>query len=266
MLLMTNSSFLMQVRPERAVLSLTGAETEHFLHNLVTADVLELAEGDARYSALLTPQGKILFDFFIVKTVEGYLLDCAASQREELEKRLKFYRLRAKIDISPRPDLEVGVSPQKPEGLMAYLDPRSSEIGWRIIAKAGTLPLGTGYDAARIALGLADSDGDIGSSQLFPHEVNFDRIGAVSFTKGCYVGQEVVSRMEHRSTARSRILTVAFENAVVGTEIRSGDKLIGSVLSSSGNTALAIIRIDRLEEATEPLLTDGVITTVQGIT
>jgi tRNA-modifying protein YgfZ len=262
MLLMTNSSFLMQVRRERAVLGLTGAETEHFLHNLVTADVLEMADGSARYAALLTPQGKILFDFFIVKTPEGYLLDCSASQREELEKRLKFYRLRAKIAIEPRADLEVGVSPEKPSALMAYADPRSAAIGWRILAPAGTLPEGTGYEAARIALGLADSDGDIGSAQVFPHEANFDELGAVSFTKGCYIGQEVVSRMQHRGTARSRIAPVAFETPTRGKEIKSGDKLVGTVLSSAGNRALALVRLDRLKEAAHPLLTDGVITKV----
>ena len=262
MVAMTNSSFLMQVRGERAVLGLTGAETEHFLQNLVTADVLGLAEGDARYAALLTPQGKILFDFFVVKGADGYLLDCASSQLEELEKRLKFYRLRAKITIMARPELEVGVAPERPEGLLAYVDPRSAQIGWRIIAKAGTLPLGTGYEALRISLGLADSDGDIGSSQLFPHEANFDLLGAVSFTKGCYIGQEVVSRMQHRSSARSRILPVAFESAVGGNEIRSGEKIIGTVLSSSGRLALALIRTDRLDEARQPLLTDGVITKV----
>jgi tRNA-modifying protein YgfZ len=259
---MTNSSFLMQVRRERSVLGLTGAETEHFLHNLITADVLGMVEGDARYGALLTPQGKILFDFFVVKTGEGYLLDCATSQLAELEKRLKFYRLRAKTVIEPRPDLEVGVAPVKSDGLLSYVDPRSAEIGWRIIAPVGTLPEGDGYDAVRITLGLADSDGDIGSSQLFPHEANFDLLGAVSFSKGCYVGQEVVSRMQHRSTARSRILPVAFESATRGKEIRSGDKIIGNVLSSSGNRALALVRTDRLDESVAPLLTDGVITKV----
>ena len=262
MVAMTNSSFLMQVRRERAVLGVAGAEAEHFLHNLVTADVLGLAEGDARYAALLTPQGKILFDFFVVKTADGYLLDCAASQLEELEKRLKFYKLRAKVTIGTRPDLEVGVAAEQPVVSVAYRDPRSAQIGWRIIAKAGTLPEGTGYEAARIALGLADSDGDIGSGQLFPHEANFDLLGAVSFTKGCYVGQEVVSRMQHRATARSRILPIQFDTLTGGKEIRGGEKMVGQVLSSSGHNALALVRIDRLDEATLPLLTDGVITKV----
>jgi folate-binding protein YgfZ len=260
MVLMANSSFLMQVRRDRAVLSLAGAETENFLHNLVTAYVLGLTDGEARYGALLTPQGKILFDFFVVKTAEGYLLDCAASQLEELTKRLMFYRLRAKVAITERKDLEVGVAPERPLGMTAYADPRTALIGWRIIAEKGTLPLGTGYDGVRIALGLADSDGDIGSGELFPHEANLDQLGAVSFTKGCYIGQEVVSRMEHRATGRSRILPVTFEGAVPprGMAIKSADKTVGSVLSSAGNAALALLRLDRMAEATQPLLTDAV--------
>ena len=247
MVLMANSSFLMQVRRERAVLSLEGAESENFLHNLVTADILGLAEGKARYAALLTPQGKILFDFFVVKTAEGYLLDCAASQLEELIKRLMFYRLRAKVAIAERKDLEAGVAPTKPQALVAYMDPRTSLMGWRIIAEKGKLPTGTGYDQMRIALGLADSDGDIGSGELFPHEANLDQLGAVSFSKGCYVGQEVVSRMEHRATGRSRILPVTFDGAAPprGAAIKSADKIIGSVLSSAGNAALALLRLDR---------------------
>jgi tRNA-modifying protein YgfZ len=260
MVLMANSSFLMQVRPDRAVLSLEGAETENFLHNLVTADVLGLAEGNARYGALLTPQGKILFDFFVVKAAGGYLLDCAASQLEELAKRLMFYRLRAKVVITDRKDLDVGVSPDRPQEMTAYADPRTPLIGWRVIAEKGKLPTGTGYDAARIALGLADSDGDIGSGELFPHEANFDQLGAVSFSKGCYIGQEVVSRMEHRATGRNRILPVTFDGAAPprGASIKSADKVIGSVLSSAGHAALALLRLDRMAEATQPLLTDAV--------
>jgi folate-binding protein YgfZ len=260
MVRMTNSSFLMQVRRDRAVLSLEGVETETFLHNLVTADILGLAEGQARYTALLTPQGKILFDFFVLKTAEGYLLDCAASQLEELIKRLMFYRLRAKVTIVERKDLEVGVSPNQPPGSRAYVDPRTPLMGWRLIIEKGKLPEGSDYEMQRIALGVADSDGDIGSGELFPHEANFDQMGAVSFTKGCYIGQEVVSRMEHRATARSRILPVTFDGVAPQSNaaIKSADKIIGSVLSSAGNAALALVRLDRLGEAEQPLLTDSV--------
>ena len=144
--------------------------------------------------------------------------------------------------------------------MTAYADPRTSLIGWRVIAEKGKLPTGMGYDQARIVLGLADSDGDIGSGGLFPHEANFDQLGAVSFSKGCYIGQEVVSRMEHRATARSRILPVTFEGAVPSRDaaIKSADKIIGTVLSSAGNSALALLRLDRMAEATQPLLTDAV--------
>lgn len=264
MVLMVNSSFLMQVLWERAVLSLEGVEAETFLHNLVTADILGLVEGQARYAALLTPQGKILFDFFVLKTAEGYLLDCSASQLPELKNRLMFYRLRAKVTIAERKDLEVGVSPGQPPGLMAYVDPRTPLVGWRIITEKGKLPVGSGYEVLRTTLGLADSDGDIGTGQLFPHEANLDQLGAVSFTKGCYVGQEVVSRMEHRATARSRILPVQFDGAAPPRDaaIKGAEKTVGSVLSSAGNIALALIRLDRLGEAEQPLLTDGVRTHV----
>ena len=260
MVLMANSSFLMQVRRDRAVLSLEGAEAENFLHNLVTADILGLAEGQARYTALLTPQGKILFDFFVLKTTEGYLLDCAASQLEEFKKRLMFYKLRAKVMITERPDLEVGVAASQPDVATAYVDPRTPLMGWRIITAKGRLPEAPGYETRRIVLGLADSDGDISSGQLFPHEANLDQLGAVSFSKGCYIGQEVVSRMEHRATARSRILPVTFDGATLPRDaaIKSADKIVGSVLSSAGNMALALIRLDRLGEAEQPLLTDGV--------
>ena len=260
MVLMANSSFLMQVRRDRAVLALEGAEAGHFLNNLVTADILGLAEGGSRYAALLSPQGKILFDFFVVKTASGYLLDCAASQLEELMKRLNFYRLRAKVTFAARIDLEVGVSPDQPTGQFIFVDPRTALMGWRIITAKGSLPEGSEYELARIARGLADSDGDIGSGELFPHEANFDQLGAVSFSKGCFIGQEVVSRMEHRATARSRILPVTFKGAASsrGAEIKSGDRLIGSVLSSSGDAALALIRLDRLAEAEQLLLTNGV--------
>jgi folate-binding protein YgfZ len=235
-------------------------EAENFLHNLVTADILGLATGQARYAALLTPQGKILFDFFVLRTTEGYLLDCAASQLGELTKRLMFYRLRAKVVITERKGLEVGVSPNQPPVLMAYIDPRTPSIGWRIIAEKGKLAEGSGYETHRITSGLADSDGDIGTGQLFPHEANLDQLGAVSFSKGCYIGQEVVSRMEHRATARNRILPVTFDGAARPRDaaIKSADKIIGSVLSSAGNAALALIRLDRLGEAEQPLLTDGV--------
>ena len=242
--------------PGRAVLSVTGAEAAHFLHNLLTADVEHLGDGGATLAALLSPQGKILFDMLVVRQGDGFLIDCAADQRADLLKRLAMYRLRAKVEVAPRDDLHVSVSPGEIPG--GYRDPRSAAIGWRATGPEGRPA--QGYDAARIALGLADSAADLGSGEFFPHEANLDQLGGVSFKKGCYVGQEVVSRMEHRGTARSRILPVALGGAAPlrGTEVRAGEKLVGTLLSSSGNAALALLRLDRLAEAEAPLLAGGI--------
>ena len=247
--------------PGRAVIAVRGPDSGHFLHNLLTADIDHLAEGDAAYAALLTPQGKILSDILVLKAADGYLIDCAAGQRADLLKRLSMYKLRAKVEIAARDDLAVGVSPVELAG--GYRDPRSPEIGWRVIGAAQGEA--RGYDAARIAAGLADSEADLGSGEFFPHEANLDQLGGVNFRKGCYVGQEVVSRMEHRGTARSRILPVTVDGPMPpkGTEIRAGEKPVGTLLSSAGQTALALIRLDRLAEATAPLVADGATVRVQ---
>jgi tRNA-modifying protein YgfZ len=246
---MTNQTFSPQLRPDRAVISVRGDGALAFLHNLLTCDVAELSVGEAAYGALLSPQGKIQHDVFVFNAGEQVLIDCALGQRAALMQKLKLYRLRAKLEIIERDDLEVAVGDE------GFDDPRNAAMGKRFFAAKGSFAVGDGYDAQRIALGLADSLLDIGTNILFPHEANFDLIPGVSFSKGCYVGQEVVSRMQHRGTARSRILTVtcAPVSPVKGTPILSGDKNIGEILSSSGVNALALIRTDRLVEATDPL-------------
>jgi folate-binding protein YgfZ len=243
--------------PDRAVISVQGPDSAHFLHNLLTADIEHLEPGAASYAALLSPQGKILFDVMVLRTPEGFLIDCAASRAAGLVQRLGMYKLRARVEVALRDDLSVGVSPAEVPG--SYRDPRAGDIGWRII---GTPPdaVAQDYDAARIALALADSEADLGSGEFFPHEANLDQLGGVSFRKGCYVGQEIVSRMEHRGTARNRILPVALVGQAPpkGTEVRAGDKLVGTLLSSAGGAALALLRLDRLAEAGAPLMADGV--------
>ncbi len=247
---MTNLSFLPQLRPDRAVISIRGDGALAFLHNLLTCDVAHLSVGQAAYGALLSPQGKIQHDIFVLNAGDVVLIDCAAEQRPAFLQKLMLYKLRAKLEILARDDLEVAVGDE------GYLDPRNSEMGHRFFAATGSFKIGSGYDEQRIALGLADSVLDIGSNILFPHEANFDLINGVSFIKGCYVGQEVVSRMQHRGTARSRILRIQCEpiSPPKGASILSGDKTIGEVLSSVGNQALALIRTDRLAEAALPLL------------
>jgi folate-binding protein YgfZ len=235
---------------DRALVSVAGEDAQKFLQDLVTADIDALAAGGATYAGLLTPQGKVLFDFFIIRERQGYLIDCVLSQREALIKRLTFYKLRAKIAIAAadqRPALAV-LEGSVPNGID---DPRTAAIGQRLYDGPATED-GTGaYHQQRIALGLAEGGQDFESGEIFPHEANFDQIGAISFRKGCFVGQEVVSRIEHRGTARSRILPCRVEGALPakGSEISVAGKVIGRACSGAGNRLLALLRLDRLEEA-----------------
>jgi tRNA-modifying protein YgfZ len=145
-----------------------------------------------------------------------------------------------------------------------YVDPRLAEMGYRAIVDAGSLPVGEGYDALRLSNGLGASHGDIGSGELFVHEANLDKLNGVSFTKGCYVGQEVVSRTQHRSTARNRILPVQFSGGVSqGADIKSGEQRIGTMLSSRDGSGLALMRLDRLSEIGQPLLVGDTQITVR---
>ncbi|MGE3873069.1 MAG: folate-binding protein YgfZ [Parvibaculaceae bacterium] len=255
--------FATQKLPSRAVISVAGEGAKDFLQNLVTADIDALGPGEATYSALLQPQGKILFDFFILAENGRYAIDCSKAQKAELLKRLVFYRLRAKVSLSDS-DEEVGIAPARPANGLCYTDPRAAQLGARLIAGKGSLPEADpeAYRGGRIRLGIADSDEDIGSGELFPHEANLDQLGAVSFKKGCFIGQEVVSRMEHRGTARNRIVPVYVPKGAPakGSAIEARGKPIGTVLSASDKDALALIRLDRLKDAVEAgdeLLTDA---------
>jgi tRNA-modifying protein YgfZ len=259
---MTTATFQAGSLSDRALLRASGADARHFLHNLLTADIAGLPPGKAAYAALLTPQGKILFDMFVFDAGECFLIDSARSQVNELLRRLTFYRLRAKVDISVADNVHVAVSPREPGDGQPFADPRVGDLGWRACVTVQAAPA-QGYRAARLRLGLADAE-DLGSAEFFPHEANLDQFGGVSFAKGCYVGQEVVSRMEHRGTARSRMLPITLSGPAParGSNILSGDKTVGTVLSSDGNRALALLRLDRLAEVSDPLLTDGVAVTV----
>ena len=250
---MTQPVLKPQFLPDRSVLSLKGEGALAFLHNLLTCEVENLGPGQAAYGALLSPQGKIQHDTFVFNAGGEVLIDCAAAQREALAQKLKLYRLRAKLEITPRDDLSVTVAAK------GFVDPRLPAMGHRGFASLGSVGAGEGYDRLRIGCGLADSDADLGVNQFFPHEANFDQWGGVSFAKGCYVGQEVVSRMQHRGTARSRILPVDFASSAPakGTPLTSGGALLGEVLSSAGNAALGLIRLDRLAEAKAPTMAGG---------
>ena len=253
---MNVQSFPAQTLPDRAVIRVAGDGALPFLHNLFTT---ELSGPKPAYGALLTPQGKILHDVFVVQDGDVVWVDVAKAQAADLLKRLLMYRLRAKLDLALDEGKAVAVSPLDDLPGLRFVDPRLVTMGWRSIVDASVLAPGTGYHAVRIAVGLADSVQDIGSGDLFVHEANLDQLNGVSFTKGCYVGQEVVSRTHHRGTARNRILPVTFSGeAVHGADVTSDEQRVGTMLSSENGIGLALLRLDRLAEATSPLLTSAV--------
>ena len=250
---------------DRGVLSVSGADATAFLQGLLTNDVERLEPSEARYAALLTPQGKILFDMIVVRAPGGeepsYFIDCAAAQAADLAKRLGFYKLRAKVaiaDVSADRAVVAFWGDEQPrvDGLL-YADPRDSRLGRRAImarsiaAAVGLEHVGE-YEGLRIAVGAPKGGLDFAYADVFPHDANFDLLNGVDFDKGCYVGQEVVSRMKHRGTARKRVKRVKLDGPAPapGTPVMDRELAVGALGSSSGREALALLRTDRAEEAT----------------
>ena len=249
----------------RAVLRVSGPDARAFLQGVVTQDIEPLAPGEAAFSALLTPQGKILFDFILVADAESFLLDCDRAGAEALEKRLALYRLRAKVTIAREADFAVaalwdGAAPSEGGGASLFPDPRLAALGWRIIGKADGLAglAGAGavdgeaaYDAHRMALGVPEFGKDFASDEVFLLDVDYDALHGVSYKKGCFVGQEVTSRMKRKGDIRKRTVKLAFDGAppVKGAAVGAGDSTLGEVLSGGEGAALALIRLDRLETA-----------------
>ena len=237
----------------RGVVSLDGPETRNFLQGLLTADVARLDRQRAIAAALLTPQGKVLVEMIAVGTANGVLLDCPLPEAGNLLKRLTLYKLRAKVVIADR-TAELGVVwGATGAGAGGFADPRHPELGYRAIIAAGEAH-GSGdaaYDARRIALGIAEQDADYGASEVFPHEANYDQLGAVDFDKGCYVGQEVVSRMQHRGTARSRFVPVSSSGELPqkGAPVKAAGREIGQMGSHQGHRGVVLMRLDRLSDA-----------------
>ncbi|MFO1124260.1 MAG: folate-binding protein [Methylocystis sp.] len=247
---------------DRGVIEIAGADATNFLQNLVTNDIVKLVPGEARYCALLAPQGKILADFLVFTKVDGemrrYLLDCPRELESDLLGRLARYKLRAAVNMTSKSD-ELAVfcvlsesPPDVPAAAMAR-DPRSKTLGWRIIAPRDTTAEDArdDYEAARIAAGVPQGGVDFAYGAAFPHEANMDLLSGVDFTKGCYVGQEVVSRTKHRNLARKRITPyhVEGEAPAPGTKIIAGEIEIGVAGSHSGDRGLALVRLDRLADA-----------------
>jgi len=269
--------------PDRGVIKLAGDDARNFLHGLVTADMLTLAPGTARFAALLTPQGKIIADFFVAEGSatqvresgsefgSGFFLDIPRALGATLVQRLTLYKLRAKVAVEDK-SATLGVlaawNGQDAAQMHAmktglcYADPRLPALGLRAIipleraaqaaAELGaTLTDSAAYDTHRIALGVPQGGVDFAYSDAFPHETDMDQLGGVDFKKGCFVGQEVVSRMQHRGTARTRAVPVRFEGQApeAGTAITAGGRAVGTLGSAGGGRGIALLRLDRVNEA-----------------
>jgi folate-binding protein YgfZ len=313
---------------DRVVLRVAGEDAASFLQGLLTNDVESLAAGEARYAALLTPQGKILFDFLVLRIASesgaAFLIDCPAAQAADLAKRLGFYRLRAKVTIADEsagfavaafwgeeasgvdnhsvmaglvpaihaalqgPTSSVseaakawmaGTSPamtataeSKSAGFF-FADPRDPRLGVRAIlprVEAAGLASASleAYEAHRIQLGIPKGGVDFAYADIFPHDANLDLLHGVDFEKGCYVGQEVISRMRHRGGARKRIVRLTFSGAALeqGTPVVAGETSVGALGSSVAGRALAMVRLDRIEDAAaagRPLTAGGIGVTIE---
>jgi folate-binding protein YgfZ len=250
---------------DRAVIALEGGEARDFLQGLITNDIGRLAPQRGLYAALLTPQGKILFDFLVTEGDGAVLLDCPADRAEALAKRLTMYRLRAKIGIAIRPQLAVyaGLTGRPAERAVTFPDPRLAMLGPRSIGAVAEMPDflegPAAYHAERLALGLPEG-ADFGSDKIFALDAGLEELQGVAFDKGCYVGQELTARMKHRGTARKRILSVKSDAMLppAGTAITSDTLEVGEILSTYGTQGFALVRLDRLDEA-KASLTAGTI-------
>ena len=256
--------------PDRGVVKVSGEDARNFLNGLVTTDVTQLAPGLGRFGALLTPQGKIIADFLITEAPPGhgggFLFDCPRALAKGLADKLGFYKLRAKVTVENLSD-SVGVLAAwdgdftvRPD--LSFADPRNDALGWRILIPeelrqkvadlVGAELVDSGlYEAHRIAAGAPRGGLDFMYGDAFPHETNMDRLHGVDFEKGCYVGQEVVSRMQHRGSARTRTVKIILDGFAPepGTAILAGDKPVGTIGSTSGQLGLALIRTDRVTDA-----------------
>jgi folate-binding protein YgfZ len=250
---------------DRGVIEVAGADAAGFLQRLITNSVRDIPQGEGRYAGFLTPQGKLLFDFFAVPLPEGgdagYLIDCARAQAADLVKRLNMHKLRANITIGDKSEtlaVAAVLSGEAPAGIegLVFRDSRTPLMGLRIIAPRDILArlTDTGeavYEAHRIAQGVPKGGIDFVYGDAFPHDINLDLMNGVDFKKGCYVGQEVVSRVHFRKSARKRIAKIQFDGETLqpGTPIMAGEANIGQLSSAADGVGLAMLRIDRLEEA-----------------
>lgn len=227
----------------RSVIAVSGPDRDAFLNGILTLSLASLGPDALGYGALLNPQGKVISDMFLSRRDGAILIDCPAPVASRVVERLNLMKLRAAVSVGVRPDLAVTAFRGLP-------DPRASDAPARAIGET-SVPGDIGaYHAARIRAGLPEQGADFSAEEVFPADINMDMLGGVDFRKGCFIGQEVVSRMKRRSTARRRTLRVQLSAAhAAPAALKAGEEEIGTLTSVSGLAGLARVRIDRLEEA-----------------
>jgi folate-binding protein YgfZ len=268
--------------PDRGVVKVAGDDARKFLNGLVTCDIGKVTPAQSAFAALLTPQGKIIVDFLLAEADPadggGFFLDCPRALAPNLVQRLDFYKLRAKVIVEDLSETLGVLAAWDGTGTTDYglcaADPRLPKLGARCmlpphLAAAAAADLGAqlcdpvAYEAHRIALGVPRGGLDFMYGDAFPHETDMDQLGGVDFDKGCFVGQEVVSRMEHRGTARNRIVPVSYEGFApeAGTPVNAAEKTVGAFGSAAEGHGLAMLRLDRVADALaagHPLTAGGV--------
>jgi folate-binding protein YgfZ len=275
--------------PGRGVLAVAGEDRVAFLQGLVSNDVGRVAPDRAVYSAFLTPQGKFLLDFFMTSDGERLLLECAAARLSEFAKKLRIYKLRSKVDLADvtsefnslaafgdgaldglgLPD-EAGAGKACLGGL-AFTDPRLASMGARLIVPAeadtGTLGIETGsmedYDGHRITLGIPDGARDMEVDRTVLLEAGFDELNGVDWEKGCYMGQELTARTKYRGLVKRRLMPITADGPLPapGTPITMAGKDAGDVRSVQGAAAMAMIRLNMLEDGAGVLMAGDVTVT-----
>ncbi len=267
---------------DRGVVKVAGDDARNFLHGLVSADILNLTPGVARFCALLSPQGKIFADFMVAEAPAqdggGFFLDVARALTKPLVDKLNLYKLRSRVMVEDLSDVLGVLAAWGGDGLLApglaYADPRLPALGLRIMIpphRAGDTAAALGaalvdasdYEAHRIALGIPRGGVDFTYGDAFPHEADMDQLGGIDFAKGCYVGQEVVSRMEHRGIARTRAVPVRYDGTApaAGAAVMAGERQVGTMGSAAAGHGVALLRLDRVADAAsrgEELTADGV--------
>jgi tRNA-modifying protein YgfZ len=266
--------------PDRGVVKIAGDGARRLLNGLVTADVDKVTPAQPCFAALLTPQGKIIVDFILAEAGpgDGFFLDCPRALASTLVDKLTFYKLRAKVTIEDLSEKLAVMAVWDGAGTTDYglccPDPRLPALGSRVMLPphvvteaaadlSAELVDASVYEAHRIALGVPRGGLDFIYGDAFPHETDMDQLAGVDFAKGCFIGQEVVSRIEHRGTARTRIVPVAYNGFApeAGVPVTAGEKPVGTMGSAAQGRGIAMLRIDRVADALAaqtPLLAGGV--------